>query len=329
MSAITVKIVLQGLLALVPNNEHGGTNQMTVLMLDGNHSHGIECVSGEKYKHKPKLQIEAENSNCADAKCAVSQGFCNCEGTALARKEIWLEIQPQPRPPLKQMPMDPPRGIPGNRQEAAELRYVANMARHPLNLSLNGQYLSASPPSSLVARLQFPFESITSCELGQRFDGGEAFVHALGFRMLGAPSKCSDASQAMAQRVIASVTIPDPGTAGPKVILHLKDLDTQAEATIPLQPRGQVYWIGFSNTSEKLPIDDPCDDGVARHFALFYELAETPPPMEEQLIPHVRFTQSKRADELDPQECKNIPLTLNPLDRPICPLVMFNPPMER
>jgi hypothetical protein len=329
MSATTLTVVLQGLLALVPNNQAGGTNQMTVLMLDGNHAHGMECVSGKKYEHKPRLRIRADNRACEEAGCDSDQGICSCEATDLKRKEIWLEIQPQPQPPLNQLPKnDPPRAIPTNRQEAAELGYVANMSLPPFNLSLNGQYLSASPPSNLWARLRFPFESIMSCALAKRFDGGGAFVHALGFRKLGALWQKDEASQAMAQMAIASVTIPDPGETGPKVILHLKSLDGQGEAMIPLDPSGpHGYVIDFSNNTAVLPVDDPCDDGVARHFSLFYELAENPPSMKDRLIPHIRLTQSTRAEELALEECE-IPDLNAPLDRPICPLAMFSPSVK-
>jgi len=319
MSSTTLTIVLQGLLALVPNNEPGGTNQMTVLMLDGNQSHGIECMG----VHKPELVIRADSGECVKAGCKADGGRCTCE-QALTRKDLWLEIQPQPDPPRQELPKDPPRAIPRNRQEAAELGYVANLARAPFNLSLNPQYLLASPPQNLVSRLRFPFEAITACALARRLDGGEAYVHALGFRLLGNEWEEGETSQAMAQRVIASVTIPDAGAVGPKVILHLKNLDSDGEATIPLLPSGpHGYVIDFSNNTTILPVDHPCDDGVARHFALFYELAQSPPDLEERLIPHVRLTQSKCADALDLQAC-GIPL-LHPLDHPICPLVIFNP----
>src|SRR5688572_21000600 len=118
MSATTLTIVLQGLLALVPNNEPGGANQMKVLMLDGNHSHGIQCMG----EHNPKLIVRADNNACGQAECRPVGGLCICE-KALTRKEIWLEIQPQPDPPRQELPKDPPRSIPRNREEAAELGY--------------------------------------------------------------------------------------------------------------------------------------------------------------------------------------------------------------
>lgn len=320
MSATTLKIVLHGLLALVPNNEPGGTNKMTVLMLDGNHSHGIQCLS----VHNPKLLVRADNAKCVQAGCSAVGGLCTCEQAALARKELWLEIQPQPDPPRRELPKDPPRSIPRNRQEAAELGYVANLERPPFNLSLNQQYLSASPPPNLFARLQFSFDTITACALARRFDGGEAYVHAMGYRILGHMWEEGETSQAMAQMVIANVTIPDAGAAGPNVILHLKNLDGEGEAMIPLGPSGPGrYLIDFSNDTPPLPVGHPCDDGIARHFALYYELAQSPPALEERLIPHVRLTQPKCADALDLQACE-IP-TFTPLDRPICPLVIFNP----
>lgn len=321
MSATTLTIVLQGLLALVPNNEPGGTNQMTVLMLDGNHSHGIECMG----VHNPKLVIRADNAKCVQAGCSAAGGLCICE-QALTRKDLWLEIQPQPDPPRLELPKDPPRSIPRNRQEAAELGYVANLARHPFNLSLNQQYLLASPPQNLVSRLRFPFEAITACALAKRFDGGEAYVHALGFRLLGNEWEEGETSQAMAQRAVASVTIPDAGAAGPTVILHLKSLDGAGENTIPLLPSGpHGYVIDFSNDTPALPVGHPCDDGIARHFAMFYELAQSPPALKDRLIPHVRLAQPKCADALDlPAQVCDPPI-LHPLDRPICPLGIFNP----
>jgi hypothetical protein len=319
MIATTLKIVLHGLLALVPNNEPGGTHQMTVLMLDGSHSHGIQCMGA----HNPKLLVRADNAKCVQAGCSPAGGICTCE-QALARKELWLEIEPQSDPPRRELPKDPPRAIPRDRKEAAELGYVANLARPPFNLSLNQQYLLASPPPNLFARLQFPFDTITACGLARRFDGGEAYVHAMGFRLLGNMWEEGEMSQAMAQMVIADVTIPDAGAAGQNVILHLKNLDGEGEVMIPLLPSGpHLYLIDFSNDTTPLPVGHPCDDGIARHFALFYELAQSPPPLEERLIPHVRLTQSKCADALDLQACE-IP-TFHLLDRPICPMAIFNP----
>jgi|GEM_PF-6410637 len=320
MSTTTLTIVLQGLLALVPNNEPGGVNQMTVLMLDGNHSHGIECMG----VHHPKLSIRADNAECVKAGCSAKGGLCICE-QALTRKDLWLEIQPQPDPPRQELPKDPPRPIPRNRQEAAELGYVANLAHPPFNLSLNQEYLSASPPQNLVSRLRFPFESITACALAKRFDGGEAYVHALGFRLLGNEWEEGETSQAMAERVIASITVPDTGADGPRVTLHLKNLDSADETTIPLLPSDpHVYVINFLNETTPLLVGHPCDDGIARHFALFYELAQSPPAVENRLIPHVRLTQSKCADALDLPGCE-FPTQAPPLDRPICPMAIFNP----
>lgn len=322
MGATTLTIVLQGLLALVPNNEPGGANQMTVLMLDGTkHSHGIECMG----EHKPQLVVRADTAKCELADCESLGGLCFC-GPALSRKDVWLEIQPQPAPPRQVLPKDPPRSIPRNRQEAAGIGYVANLARPPFNLSLNPQYLSASPPENLFSRMQFPFERLTACALARRFDGGEAYVHALGFRLLGNEWEEGEISQAMAQRVVASVTIPDAGAGGPSVILHLKNLDGAGETTIPLLPTGSGgYVIDYSNDTPPIPAGAPCDDGIARHFSSFYDLAQFPLAPNQRLIPHVRLTQLKCADALElPSEICNPPV-FHPLDHPICPLVIVNP----
>src|SRR5215213_3716167 len=75
MSTTTLTIVLQGLLALVPNNGPGGANQMTVLMLDGNQSHDVQCMD-EHNPHVPKLIIRADNAKCRQAECRPVGGLC-------------------------------------------------------------------------------------------------------------------------------------------------------------------------------------------------------------------------------------------------------------
>ena len=320
MSATTLTIVLQGLLALVPNNEPGGTNQMTVLMLDGNHSHGIECMK----PHTPELRVLADNTECGAAECTANEGLCICDQSILERKDVWLEIQPNPDPPRQTLPTSPPRPIPRNRLEAEDIGYIANMAQPPFNLHLNPQYLAPVPPLNLFARLQFPFDTVTSCSLSKRSDGGDANIHSMGFRRLHLDWNKREFDQAMAQMVVASVTIPDTGADKPKVVLHLKSFGSPSDATITLQPDSIGYLVEFFNNTTVLPLDDPCDDGIARHFAMYYELAQNPPAPEDQLIPHLRLTEFRCcAEALLPLACLR-PLS-SPLDHPICPLAIFNP----
>jgi hypothetical protein len=88
------------------------------------------------------------------------------------------------------------------------------------------------------------------------------------------------------------------------------------------------YLVNLSNEPDELDRGDPCDDGIARHFAHFYDLAENPPDWDRRQVPHVRFTQGMRISGFDPdpataeaEECKNLTFTL--MDRPICPMGSF------
>jgi hypothetical protein len=172
--------------------------------------------------------------------------------------------------------------------------------------------------------MEAPYKSITACSLATRQDGGEANVHAMSFRKLGDPSDSGDIGYALAEMVVTELAVPDGGT----VKLHISDFGGANDhemslASETVQPsRDIIYKVRLSNEPKApLSYDDTCDDGVARHFSHFYELAENPagPP----LIPHVRLTQFKSSIPLQPRICKDLSFALS--DRPICPMVTFNP----
>jgi hypothetical protein len=330
MSAIPLKIFLHGLIALVPTTDQG-VNNMTALLVDGRMPMQEQCM----VEHHPQLTFfVAHTADCVSVPgCTVSVDRCTCRhDTAkgvdpLSGKQIWLDILPQatlaPGNPKGALP---DHALPNDSAEAGSFAYVANLSQPPLGLAVDPIYLASNPSPAarthMVARMKVPYNSLTSCALATREDGGETNVHSLSFRKLHTQSQSGEVSYAMAQKVIAELTVPDGGTAGQTVKLHISDFGGTNDHSFTLKPGPDAYRIDLGNDPETaLDRDDPCDDGVARHFMHFYDLALTVPA--EELLPHVRFTQFKNAASLQPDTCKDPVFGLE--DRPICPLVSFNP----
>lgn len=321
---IPLKIALHGLIALVPTfNPDLGLNSMVALLVDAREIHGGEC----EMEHNPKLKFVAANNECLRLGCKPTARICDCR--ALTGMDISLRFVPELPNNLGAVPIEShaiPGVLPRNSEEAGDFSYVANLAQKPFNLSLDRGYLESSPSADLlehlVARMEVPFESITSCDLGSRADGGVAYVHAMGFRRLSDPSYEEEPSQAVAQSVILQLNIPDESTKVWMVFRDFNDSTGVNAKEILLVPRESEYKIDLSNNPDApLERDAPCDDGIARHFAMYYHMAEKSP--NEPLLPHLRFTISRRKQDIEPKVCKDPYFGL--VDRPICPIGSFNP----
>lgn len=317
MNSIALRIALHGLIALVPTTDNGA-NHMTALLVDARKPHdGMEC----SIDHHPKLTfLVAETRDCLQAGCKTSGKQCTCLEDALERKHVSLEFQPVPALAAQALSNALPANVlPENRDEAGSFSYVANLSQAPFGLTLNPDYLTPDPPQNLLARMTVPFETATACALATREDAGEANVHAMSFRELHAPSRKEDVSQALAQKVILELTVPDGG----EVKLHISDFNGTSDRVIKLLAGSKGYRIDFSNhPNEPLDRDDPCNDGVARHFAMFYDLAQNS-TTAKPLLPHVSFTRSRNEPNLRPQICDDPFFAL--MDRPVCPMARFNP----
>jgi len=334
MSSIPLRIALHGLIALVPTlDPTSGANRMTALLVDGRTANAAECMS----EHHPRLDVvAAHNAECPTGiGCRSNGSHCICEynsntGTdPLFGKEIFLTIQPTPTSAAAKPKSDlPAHSLPADEDEASNFSYVANMSQTPFGLTINPDYLADSPAASsranLVTRMQVPYQTVAACDLATRPDGGGANVHAMSFRTLHNPSKAGEMSYALAQLVVAKIDVPDATPAAQVVTLHIKDLGDLAgttDAPITLLAASDGYKIEVSNEpAGPLNFDTPCDDGVARHFTHFYDLAQNPPDV--RLLPHVRFTQFEDADSIDPIVCKDPTFQL--MNRPICPMATFN-----
>ena len=329
MSPNIVKIMIHGLIALAPSADNN-PNHTTALMLDARVP--LECVG----EHHPTLSFHVSdapenNGKCRAAGCKLNNDECKCTDS-LRNRRIWLELTPEPFAPMPpnaiaDQPADDSQannyGIPSepNAPPAEDRLYIANMTKPPFNATLNPEYLAADPRvNDLFARMEIPSNDLTSCFLSKREDQGEAYVLPMSLKTINAPSKSADRSQAFAQMVLAKIKIKE----GEPVKLHIGDFKGGEPTSFILAPGKHGYMINLSNAPDDLKRGDPCDDGIARHFAYFYEFAEVPPVWKERLIPHLRFVKGMKKEVAEVAECEDDP-TLNPNDRPICPMASFIP----
>jgi hypothetical protein len=334
MTSVPIQIFMHGLIALVPNNTPDGANHMTALLVDARHpSQEMTCVVA----HTPQIQFPTSAQECTNVDaCEIDgEGTCLC---TLDRQEI--SILPDAEPSKAQLAKSPARVLPFDTQDAGDFAYVGNLAQvrstPQSHYTLNKAFLPPStpsdpptaPPGALVARFRFPFNSVRACNLSTRRDDGADYVHPLSFRPVGTEERGDEMIQALAQIFVANVEIPVDTAGGQALKLRLSPFPGEAgttyEFTLPVNPTGLAIQLTNSRPHMMAP-DDPCDDGVARDFAYFYDLVQNPPEWAARPVPHIKYSQSKSFADLDSDECKK---KKYPMSRPICPMGSFNENVE-
>lgn len=327
MASTVFRIIMHGLIALAPTAP-GDQNHITALLLDTQMSHDTHdtlCAS----VHHPELtfriaEIPENERKCSAAGCNPVGTECAC-GDGIFKKKITLEFSGPLSDPLpEQLPLDDNNvnnyGLP-TASTIGSRRFVANLTKAPFNLKLLD---SAMLDNHLFARMEVPVEKLVSCSLSNREDQGGKYVIPMGIRAIGERSRASDRTQAFAQMIVAKFDVPE----GQQIRITISNFDGSDPQSMVLAAGEFGYLIRLSNEPDELERGSPCDDGIARHFAHYYDLAENPPAWEKRLIPHARFTQGIRFDGSDPEpaaaeaeECKNLAFTM--MDRPICPMADF------
>lgn len=322
MASVPLQIVMHGLIALVPMNDADGANHMTALLVDArNQPPGMElpCFA----PHVPELRLTPTSTAlCRPAGCSVSGNSCVC---TLSRQNITLSIDPPPMLARKLLRKQPNHSLPFSLADASDFSYIANLAQLPPGWKLDQRFLTPVPPDELVARMEFPFEAVKACSLGVRQDEGSRNVHPFSFRPHGALEKPGDVSQALAQQAVAFLQISDQA----RVIVRLEEFGGNGhDLAIKVEnlSSGEMgYRVELVNMRmpDPLALDDPCDDGVGRDFAYFYELVLNKPPIwRDRPMPHIKYTRWKSANDLTTEDCTRP--THVPSSRPICPMASFN-----
>jgi hypothetical protein len=324
VNTVLLRIFFHGMIALVPMAD--GSNHMTALLVNASKVPDVasKCVA----VHTPKLRFLTSSAECIAAGsigCKVVGGSCSCEAR---RQEISLGTTVKPaqinfngQPPHK-LPKTPA-------DEGAEFSYMANI----LNLSgslLNEDFVKLkSPPSALLDRMTFAYDSVEPCMLAARnLPAGGSEIHTFSFGRLGDPTG-TIMGQAIAQMMAAQAIVPFDGTTN-KVTLSIVGFDSPTSFTMnllpePCDPHGGTtplcIDIDLANVRDSAPVGSGCDDGVGRDFAFFYELLKTPPPWEARLVPIDDNTVKVDAKVLEIKECADH--SKAPMNRPICAMASF------
>ncbi|MEM7518261.1 MAG: hypothetical protein AAF368_15225, partial [Planctomycetota bacterium] len=226
MNSVTVQIVLEGLIALVPL--HGGSdpamgNRMAALVIDATQKPPglvetlegaterweqdgrprkkgslLELAEGENFcfqPHEAMIRFPTTSREClgnsGGSACDYENLECVC---TLDRHEV--SILTDAEPPMRAMLTAEPRGLPfdNSPESAGDFGYAANLSR--LGHRLDRRFLDdPEPPAGLQARFTFPFDSVLACSLALRRDERSDHVHELEFRPRGSESSAGDMSQ--------------------------------------------------------------------------------------------------------------------------------------
>ena len=323
MSTIPLRIILHGLIALAPQNGPDGA-KMTALLVDAQRQPaGMECFEA----HKPEIRFPTTDPCPASAGCKLDgEDICLCK---LNRQEI--KILPQKNRNPLELTRTPSRSLPFTREEAGAYAYVASLSElgyrlAPGVLPADPPVAPVAPPSALVARFKFPFDTVAACGLATRRDDGADYAHAMNMRPLEREEAPNEMSQAMAQRVEATLVVDVENTADLKLVLSPFPGEAgQAREFTLLSDLGEVEIELSNDRPHFMEPDRICDDGIGRDFAFFYDLVENQPASwKDRPVPHVKNSVSKSIADLfplpDPNLCKKRKAFMS---RPICPMSSF------
>ncbi|MEO6194933.1 MAG: hypothetical protein ABIS20_18105 [Thermoanaerobaculia bacterium] len=325
MVTVPVRIILQGLIALVPQNSPDGAT-MTALVVDAMNTQNVECYA----HHKPELRFPTADCNSAPD-CGYEVGnICLC---SLQNREVSLLPQQVGRSPVS-LDGHPDRPVPFDRSTAGNFSYVANLSN--LGYNLDRVFLSHDPsvplPLVLASRFEFPFDTASSCGFVTRQEDGADYVVATNFRPLDTsedPAR-DRLNQALAQKV--ETTVRMNVNNGEDLVLRLSPLPgrTGGTDTFKLPTNAEIVIKLFNDREDHMAFmnhpDKICGDDVGRDFAFFYELAlNKPADWKQRPIPHVKYTGMKSIADVFPLPDLNLCLKYKaPLSRPICPMASFD-----
>ena len=331
MSTVTVQIVLHGLIALAPiPMDSLEVNRMAALLVEAAESTLPQDMPAD-YKqcikpHQAQIAFPTDSSECVESVtgCKLKDSTCTCP---LKRHEILIEPDTEPNVRQQLKRNRPPRSLPLDRDKAIDFAYIANLSSlpglEPSQKTIRPDFItSPSPPRELAARFIFPFKSLFLCDFSSRRDDRADNIHPLNFRALKDEEQEGELSQALAQILVTTANFEDNGTG---LTLRLHPFDGGIDKVFKLKRIPSIR-IRLSNTREHfLRPDELCDDGIARDFALFYQLTQTPPDWNIRPVPHIKYTIWKSAADIEHENCKGITDPKAPMDRPICPMASFNP----
>lgn len=354
---VVIEIVMYGLIALVPPAELPG--EMTALLVDSEHAIAHEAAlrpvqyGGCLVEHAPEIIFPTSSQACTKygAPCTLGlDGLCHCllskseEGHKRKYLINW-DSTPQtqevthgrvPTAPSSTLPFSfkmksggSPEWVPNissllSKPGRTLEKYRPNLKSE--NIQLKRASLT-SLPDGLTARAHFAVDEIFACDLSTRPEAGAKNVHAFSFRPIGSPPHSDSLTQAIASKVVAvQKIVTSPGSHVNLVLQEFGGSEEPRKLVFPLPTDVQEFRITLRNERPYFDNPDhPCDDGIGRDFALFYQLAEDVPAWNLRPIPHIEHTIYRNQEAVEPKKCANYKASH---DRPICAMAMFPAPLD-
>jgi hypothetical protein len=284
MGGIVLRILLHGLIALVPTDN----SSLTALVVDGTNppAEASKCVG---YDHKAQLLFTFAGEQataaaaCKKLNCAVNNSTCICTFDQANQYQVSFDaagVLLSGGPPKKR----PDQPMPKMQQQAGDPSYLVDIQPlAPLDLT----FLTTKKAAGLLGRMQFPYTKLTACNLALVKDGSDYFAHTFNVRKLDAMYDPTMPLQALAQALMVEADIPS-GSA--KLKLEFLGGGSSYEFDLaPEQCDGQTCFnVYLVNHRTELPEGDPCVTyGIGFDFAYYYQLTQNAPAWKDRPIPQV------------------------------------------
>jgi hypothetical protein len=284
MSGIVLRILMDGLIALVP----GDNSSLTALVVDGIQPpvEASGCV-GRHTMATLKFTFQGDQkagaAACKSLSCVATNSTCTC---TFDQKQQQYQVSfvgsflPS-NLTLKQRPDQP---TPLIWQQAQDPSYVLNLQRVA---QLDRTFLTTGAAAGLLGRMQLPYTNLTACNLALlKHDSGDYFVHEFNLRKISDAFDDQKPTQAMAQAVIAEADLLNGGI---KLVLSKLTGEGMQQFDLATAACGDLMCadVVLSNhRGDDLADDDRCvTQGKGFDFAFYYQLTKGAPGWVDRPVP--------------------------------------------
>jgi hypothetical protein len=278
MDNIVLRLLLHGLIVLVPNGSH-----LTALLVDGTAppAEASKCVG----VHTPKLQFmfaPGQGDRCDKLSGCKSNGnVCTCTYNLKQQQPRYqFSFVAAVNPSTQVINSQPAHHVPSVPAEAADPAYVfdlQNLTIQSSTMQLDNNFLSGAL-QGLLWRMEIPFTRLTACNLSLRQHGDAYYVHSVNFHRIGAGYDPTQPTQAVGAALVADADVPHGGV---KLVVEdlggggKQDFDLVPNENAKDCPNGQhcVEVLLANARPDDVSSGDTCDQpGIGWDFPFYYNV---------------------------------------------------------
>jgi hypothetical protein len=318
---VTVRLILYGLIAFVPNSKDSPAT-VNALLVD---ARGPQYTSDgcRIPPHKPVIYAAAGQCSADGRPCTMSDKIERPQDTLsggwlLDRESLSIEVTSKGKKRTRKLvtaqqnALSEAGALPATPAEATSLRWIPRMETllpaqaGQQRAEVDKDCLGAARDCPVVARVALDDGLFGSCHLSAT---EQEMVVPFEFKSLGSSAPPA-AVQALSDAVMASFQVP----RGSQIRIVSRDLSSQKiKRTIVLEDRGRDtvdVWIAnipsyHHRTLEHASCHDP---DIDRHFELYYNLLPQPVPFSQRLTPSRAAVQGLRSIQIQPAGGEKCPL---------------------